>query len=90
MRRAWIVLLTLGAGSTLVGISLLRVTHWDYSSCQGRTTCDPRLDLPYANLAFGLTLLGILAVFIALVPAVFSLIASLQDRVATRTARRND
>jgi hypothetical protein len=70
--------------ATFAGISLGRVTRWDYSGCRVGTPCDPRLDLPYGNVAFGLTLLGVLAVLIALVPAVFYLVARLQRLAATR------
>jgi hypothetical protein len=68
------------------GISLGRVTRRDYSGCRAGTPCDPQLNLPYGDVAFGLTLLGFLAVLIALVPAVFYLIARLQRLAATRRA----
>jgi hypothetical protein len=66
--------MAVGASSVFVGVSLLRVTHGDYSGCLVGEVCDGRLLWPYANLGVVLMLFGLLAIVVAAVPAVFALV----------------
>ena len=67
MRRAVALVLGVGVGLIVVAVPLGHVTRW--TGCESPITfpCDPVPFSPYGNLAAGLTLVGVLAILVALV-----------------------
>ena len=90
MRRLCLALLGSGLASILVAVPLWHVIRWDTSGC-GRP-CDPGERLPFAGIAIGLTLFGIVAVLLGLAIVLGGFIAwvralDARERAASRIAR---
>ncbi|MGZ4149355.1 MAG: hypothetical protein ACXVQJ_04890 [Actinomycetota bacterium] len=62
MRRAIAWLAAVGVGTLLLAIPLWHVERIDMSGCTAGVPCDPRVYLPYGNVAAALTVLGTLAI----------------------------
>jgi hypothetical protein len=62
MRRTTAWLAGVGVASLLIAIPLWHVERADASGCATGVPCDPRVYLPYGNLAAALTLVGTAAI----------------------------
>ena len=79
MRRAMAWVAGVGVASLLLAIPLWHVERADTSGCAAGVPCDPRISLPYANLAAAFTVVGTVAIVATAILLLLRLLAWVRD-----------